>query len=390
MATQGIAPLVEYFKDIQDPRVERNKRHSLLDIIVVTFLAVLCGAMGWEDIEEYAQCKEAWLKKFGLLEHGLPHHDTYRRVFARLVPQQMEECFMAWVRSIKREIPHEVIAVDGKTIRGSFDAHRGLKAAHMVSAWATENRMVFAQVKVDEKHNEITAIPELLSMIALSGCIVTIDAMGCQYEIANQIKEADADYLFSLKGNQGNLHADVKEYFRDCDYDEPEGEVRFHTTVDVDHGRIETRHHTCTDDVQWLHERHPKWHSIRSIGLITSQRDVNGTVSSETRYYVSSLPATPELFATTARAHWSIENSLHYVLDVAFQEDACRIKSGHAPENMAFIRKVALTAVRADTGSKRSLKGRIKNLSWSDQYVEKILFHTTFPDKPLKTTSNSA
>ncbi len=193
-------------------------------------------------------------------------------------------------------------------------------------------------MKVDEKSNEITAIPEFLSLIALQGCIVTIDAMGCQYEIADHIREADADYLFSLKGNQGDLHADVKEYFRDCDSDAPEPEIRVHTSVDVDHGRIETRRHACSDDVQWRVERHPQWHSIRSIGVITAQREIRGRVSTERRYYLSSLPADPTLFATTARAHWGIENSLHYVLDVSFREDACRIKTGHAPENMAFIR----------------------------------------------------
>lgn len=291
------------------------------------------------------------MRKFLLLENGIPGHDVYRRVFNRLVPEQVEQCFLAWVRSIKSDIPREVIAIDGRTIRGSFDRQRGLKAAHLASAWASENRLVLAQVKVDEKSNEITAIPELLSMIALQGCIVTIDAMGCQHAAADRIVAERADYLFSLKGNQGGLHDDVVECFRETDLARPDGDVRVHRTVDVDHGRIGTRMHAVTADVAWLTERHAAWRTIRSIGMIEGRREIGGSVTTERRYYLSSLPADPELFATAARSHWGIENSLHYVLDVAFREDACRIKSGHAPENMAFIRKMAMTLVRSDTES---------------------------------------
>ena len=213
MKTANVKPLAEYFQNIEDPRVDRRKRHRLLDIIIITLLAVFCGAEGWEEIEEYGRAKEDWLKKFVLLENGIPQHDTYRRVFNRLNPDQIEQCFMDWVRSIKKDIPQEVIAIDGKTIQGSFDKYKGMEAAHIVSEWATENRLVFAQVKTEEKSNEITAIPELLSLIALKGCIVTIDAMGCQYEIANRIVNEGGDYLFSLKGNQSSLHDDVTEYF---------------------------------------------------------------------------------------------------------------------------------------------------------------------------------
>lgn len=380
MATKAVSPLADYFKDIKDPRIERNKRHRLLDVIVVSLLAILCGAEGWEDIERYGRAKKEWLKKFLLLENGIPSHDVYRRVFNRLIPEQIEQCFLAWIRSIKSDIPREVIAIDGKTIRGSFNRQRGLKAAHLVSAWASENRLVFAQVKVDEKSNEITAIPELLSMIALKGCIVTIDAMGCQYAIADRIVWEEADYLFSLKGNQSGLHDDVVEYFRETDLATSDEDVRVHRTMDVDHGRIETRIHAVTADVAWLTERHAAWHTIRSIGMIEGRREIGDSVTTDRRYYLSSLPADPELFATAARSHWGIENSLHYVLDVAFREDACRIKSGHAPENLAFIRKMAMTLVRSDTESKSSLKGRLKNLAWSNDYLEKLLFRSVFAD----------
>jgi len=380
MKTENVKPLAEYFQNIEDPRVDRRKRHRLLDIIIITLLAVFCGAEGWEEIEEYGRAKEDWLKKFLLLENGIPQHDTYRRVFNRLNPDQVEQCFMDWVRSIKKDIPQEVIAIDGKTIRGSFDRYKGLKAAHIVSAWATENRLVFAQVKTEEKSNEITAIPELLSLIALKGCIVTIDAMGCQYEIADKIVQEGADYLFSLKGNQSSLHDDVVTYFDGIDFSHPAKGIQVHKTFDVDHGRMETRWHAVSDDVSWLAERHPAWKSVRSVGVIESKREVSGEVSTEKRYYISSLPSDAQLFATAARAHWGIENSLHYVLDVAFREDACRIKDGYAPENMAVIRKMALTLIQSDAQSKDSMKRRRKKLTWSDDYVEHLLFQTVFPE----------
>jgi predicted transposase YbfD/YdcC len=251
----------------------------------------------------------------------------------------------------------------------------------LVSAWATENRLVFAQVKTEEKSNEITAIPTLLEMIALKGCIVTIDAMGCQYKIANQIVNAGADYVFSLKKNQETLHDDVKTYFEGIDFTHPDPLIKTNSTFEVDHGRQERRNHAITDDVSWLVAAHPAWNTIKSIGMIESIRTVGQTVTTEQRYYVSSLPADPERFGTSVRAHWGIENSLHYVLDVAFGEDACRIKSGNGPENIAFIRKIALTLARSDSQSKRSITGRIKQMAWSDQYLEQLLFQSGFADQ---------
>lgn len=293
---------------------------------------------------------------------------------------------MAWIRSIRQTIDQEVIAIDGKTLRGSLDRNKALKAAHLVSAWACENRLVFAQVKVDEKSNEITAIPELLSLIALEGSIVTIDAMGCQYKIANQITDAKASYLFSLKGNQESLCDDVNEFFADFDFSTPQEDIHVHTTTDVDHGRVEVRKHAITASVDWLTNRHPHWHTIKSIGVIEATRDLGDSVSMERRYYVASLPANPELFAKAARSHWGIENSLHYVLDVAFREDACSIRHGNAPENIAWMRKFAITLVRMDKESKRSVKSRIKKLGWSSEYLEYLLFQTSFTDFDLPST----
>jgi predicted transposase YbfD/YdcC len=261
-------------------------------------------AEGWEDIEKYGNAKESWLRKFLPLTNGIPHHDVYRRVFTRLQSDSIASCFMAWVRAIKREVIREVIAIDGKTVRGSFNTRQETKAIHLVSAWATENRMVFAQVKTEEKGNEITAIPNLLEMIALKGCILTIDAMGCQYKIADQIVAAQADYLFALKENQESLYEDVKIYFEDFDSTHPDPNIAEHKTFEVDHGRLERRFHGITGDVSWLIERHPAWKSIKSIGVIDAKREWGGKISYERRLYVSRLPPDPVVFARSGRGHW--------------------------------------------------------------------------------------
>jgi predicted transposase YbfD/YdcC len=384
-----LPPLIDFFRHIKDPRVERNKAYPLLEVIVITLLAVMAFAEGWEDIEKYGKAKERWLKKFLPLQHGIPKHDVYRRVFTRLKPEAVSSCFMEWVRAIKRDITREVIAIDGKTVRGSFNSRTGQKAVHLVSAWAAENRLVFAQVKTGEKENEITAIPTLLEMIALKGCIVTIDAMGCQYKIADQIAAAGADYLFALKENQGTLYEDVKTYFEGFDRTRPDPAVAVHTTFDVDHGRLESRLYGITSDTAWLIERHPAWKSITSIGVIDSTRELGDKVSHERRFYVSSLPSDPQVFAAAGRGHWGIENSLHYVLDVAYREDGGRIKSGEGAENWGYFRKIAMTVARADRGSKDSVKSRVKQMAWSDEYLERLLFHSSFVSEAETTTSSA-
>jgi predicted transposase YbfD/YdcC len=378
MNNRPIPPLIDFFKHIKDPRIERNKAYPLIEVIVITLLAIMAFAEGWEDIEKYGKAKEAWLRKFLPLENGIPKHDVYRRVFTRLKSEAVASCFMAWVRAIKRDIKREVIAIDGKTVRGSFNTRQESKAIHLVSAWATENRLVFAQVKTEEKSNEITAIPTILELIALNGCIVTIDAMGCQYKIADQIIAAQADYLFALKENQETLYEDAQTYFEDFDSTHADPNIREHTTFEVDHGRLERRFHGITDDVSWLVERHPLWKSIKTIGIIDATRGCGDKISHERRLYVSSLPPDPQLFATSGRAHWGIENSLHYVLDVVYREDGARIKSGEGPENWAYFRKIAMTVARADTESKDSIKSRVKQMAWSDECFERLLFHSSF------------
>jgi predicted transposase YbfD/YdcC len=373
--------IMTWFSVIRDPRIERNKLYPLHEGIVITILAVIAMAQGWEDIERYGKAKEPWLRRFLELEHGIPPHDVYRRVMCRIKSEEIEGCFMNWVRSIRKVYEREIIAIDGKTVRGHFKT--GSKALHVVSAWATENRLVFGQVKTDEKSNEITAIPELLEKLALEGCIVTIDAMGCQYKIADQIVKQKADYLFSLKGNQETLHQDVQEYYEGLDFSSPAGKdkhIQFHSvsTHDEKHGRIEDRDYAVSDDVGWLRERHPDWKTIRSIGVVESSRESKGEISVERRYYISSMEADAEQFAKAVRAHWGIENSLHYVLDVAFGEDGSRLRKDNGPENMAILRKLALTVARSDQETKSSIIGRRKQMAWSDEYLERLLFQSSF------------
>ena len=385
MEKEAVAPIMEYFSVIKDPRIERKKKYPLIEVIVITLLATMAFAQGWEDIERFGKAKKAWLSKFLKLEHGIPPHDVYRRVFCVLKPKEVERCFMNWVRAVKQNYDREVIAIDGKTVRGSFNAVDGAKAIHVVSAWATQNKLVFGQVKTADKSNEITAIPSLLDMIALEGCIITIDSMGCQYGIADQIVKGKGDYLFALKGNQETLLDDVREYFADVDFAHPEKgnpylDIKTETTHDVDHGRIERRDCAVSGDVEWLAKWHPQWKTIRSIGMIETMREINNEQARDRRYFISSIEANPVLFMETVRAHWGVENSLHYVLDVALKEDACRIKKGDAPENMSFIRKIALTIARSDRETKSSVVGRIKQMAWSEDYLEKMLFHSDFPD----------
>ncbi|GHV27497.1 H repeat-associated protein YdcC [Spirochaetia bacterium] len=378
-------PIIAYFSGVKDPRTNRNKlrKYPLVEVIVITILAVISAAKGWEDIERYGKAKRKWLEKFLQLEHGIPKHDVYRLVFIKLDPAEIERCFMNWVRDIKASIGREVISIDGKAVRGTFNAESG-KSLHLVSAWATANKLIFGQEKTDEKSNEITAIPHLLEKIALEGCIVTIDAMGCQHAIAEQIVGKKADYVFSLKGNQGNLHESVEEYWEGLDFNAPasaqERHIRFNSTSthDIGHGREEYRDYAVSDDVEWLHKEFPLWKTIRSIGMVEETRQEGEKITIGRRYFVSSLEADAEQFAHAVRLHWGIENSLHYVLDVAFGEDACRIRTDKGPENMAFIRKIAMTLARSDKESKSSMVGRLKQMGWDNDYLEQMLFDSGF------------
>jgi len=390
MGSTKLPPLMEYFANIEDPRREtKNKKYPLIEVIAIAFLAVMSGADGWESIERYGEMRKKWLGKFLVLAEGIPKHDVYRRVLGAIRSELLESCFMNWVRDIKQDIQREVIAIDGKTLRGMatksrFKAGTEVQSIHLVSAWATENQLVFAQVQTEEKSNEITAIPALLEQIAIAGCIVTIDAMGCQHEIADKIVKKEADYVFSLKGNQGSLHDAVEEYWEMLDFGKPAAQaayIRFRSvsTYDEKHGRKETRDYAVSGDVQWLRKQFPQWKSINSIGVVESTRETGaGEAKTERRYFVSSLGADEELFAHAVRAHWGIENRLHYMLDVVYREDASRVRKDYSPRTLALIRKIALTIARSDKESKTSIRGRVQQMAWSEDYLESLLFRSDF------------
>ena len=368
------ASLLAHFKTLEDPRVEYLLEHQLLDIIGLTICAVICGADSWVDIEQYGQSKQDWLSTFLTLSNGIPSHDTIARVFARLNPEALQACFLSWVRSIAQLCCGEVIAIDGKTLRHSYDSGGSKGAIHMVSAWATQNHLVLGQVKVDEKSNEITAIPNLLEVLELHGCIITIDAMGAQRSIAAQIIDNGGDYVLSLKGNQGNLHQDVEQLFtwaRQTQFKDIPNE--FYQTIDGNHGRIEIRRHWLIGNVEHLIDGH-KWSGLQRVGLVESERRIpHQSPTVEQRYYLVSLDGNVKRFARCVRSHWGIENELHWVLDVAFSEDDCRIRNGYAPENLALVRHVALNLLKRETSAKVGIKAKRLKAGWDDGYLAKVL-----------------
>jgi len=354
----------DFFSDITEPR-ESNKRHKLIDIITIALCAVICGADSWEDMEEFGHTKKDWFERFLELPHGIPAHDTFARVFSSIDPKEFQQAFIRWVEAI-RTVTKGIVAIDGKTVRRSRTKHTS--PLHVVSAWAYENRMVLGQVKTKEKSNEITAIPQLLQVLELEGCMVTIDAMGCQKTIAETIIAKKADYVFGLKGNQGTLHDEVKLYFEDFK-DNP---YDFYETIDGDHGRIETRRYWTASHIDWLSEK-GSWKNLSTIVMVERERIVDGKTRNETSYYITSLPSHAREVAQAIRGHWSIENSLHWVLDIAFREDECRIRKDHAPANFAIIRHMALNLLRQETSSKRGIKGKRLKAGWDTEYLARIL-----------------
>jgi predicted transposase YbfD/YdcC len=365
--------LLRHFEGVEDPRDNRGKEHNLLDIIVIAICAVISGGENWEDIALFGESKQDWLGTFLQLPNGIPCDDTFARVFARLNPQQMQNSFISWVKSVSQVLKGEVVAIDGKTLRHSYDRGADKGAIHMVSAWASANRLVLGQSKVNEKSNEITAIPELLKLLDINGCIVTIDAMGCQKEIASQIIEQGADYVLGLKGNQGGLFEDVQWLFQqaintdfvDVDHD-------FCQSIDKGHGRLEIRRCWTLSNLDYLTQL-PLWSGLQTIALVQSERRINGKVSTENRYYISSLPSNAALIANAVRTHWSIENSLHWVLDVSFHEDASRIRKDNSPENMAMLRHFALNLLSRDKSSKFSMRAKRNKAAWDLAYLNRLL-----------------
>jgi predicted transposase YbfD/YdcC len=361
-----------YFDRLSDPRRD-NKRHQLIDIITIAIYAVICNADSFEHIAEFGRAKYEWLKRLLALPHGIPSADTFERVFARIDPEEFKNRFIKWIQAVIDLTKDEVIAVDGKTPRRSHNKSKGISAIHMVSAWASTNGLVIGQMKTEEKSNEITAIPELLKLLELEGCIVTIDAMGCQRNISKAIVEKKADYIFSLKGNQSRLHDDVKLLFQG----RKEGNFKeisfdYHETLDADHGRIETRKYWTTSDIGWL-EGKENWEKLKTICMVERTRQFKDKTESETSYYIGSIESSAESYATAIRSHWAIENSLHWVLDVSFREDESRIRKDNAPENFAVLRHIALNMIKKETSLKKSVKSKRLRAGWDNNYLLKVL-----------------
>ena len=364
-----------HFSALPDPRMDRSKRHRLLDILFIGVCTMICGGEGFTDMHLFAVAKEAWLRGFLELPGGIPSHDTFRRVFSLIDPEAFGGCFLAWTAALHEATGGEVIALDGKTIRHSFDAATGQAALHLISAWATENGLSLGQLKVDGKSNEITALPALLKLLDISGQIVTMDAMGCQRELAGQIVAQQGDYVLCLKGNQTSLHEEVQYFFREAQatgwHDVPHS---YHETAEKDHGRIEIRRCWMVEDpaIAWL-GRGDQWPGLASIAAIEAERRIGDTVSRETRYFISSLRGNATQLARAARRHWRIENSLHWTLDMTLNEDASRIRTGHAPENLALLRRLALNLIRIAKPPKASVRGSIKKAGWDNAFLEMVL-----------------
>ena len=367
----SVSTIAKHFGKLEDPRIDRTKLHLLSDILTIAICAVICDADGWVDVENYGVSKHTWLATFLPLPNGIPSHDTFGRVFARIDPQQFQACFIRWMRDIYRVTNGEVVPIDGKTLRHSFDTELGLSPIHMVSAWATSNRLVLGQVKVDDKSNEITAIPALLKTLDIAGCIVTIDAIGCQKSIARQIIEQSGDYVLALKANQETLYADVRALL-DHLIATGDADLDYYETSEENHGRIEVRRYWTTSRLDTLRSR-DAWHKLQTIGAVEAERSTNGETTTERRYYILSLPSTAKTFGNAVRSHWEIENVVHWVLDIAFREDECRIRMGHGPENFAVLRHIALNLLRQETTFKGSIKSKRHRAGWNESYLKKVL-----------------
>jgi predicted transposase YbfD/YdcC len=374
--------LVEHFGVMPDPRIDRRKEHELVDILVIAVCTLLCAGETFNDMEEFGKAKYEWFKTFLKLTNGIPSHDTFNRVFAMLDPKEFLDCFLRWTQSLRKVVHQEIVALDGKALRRALN--QGQKMKYVVSAWAESNGLVLGQLKVADKSNEITAVPELLRVLELSGCIVTIDAMGCQKKIAKEIIEADADYVLALKGNQETVHEEVKS-FLDATLLEQQTPRLIGTklspaaatlasleTVEKDHGRLEIRRYYQSDKLDWFADK-AKWEGLKSVGMVESIREIGSQKTIERRYYLASLPLDINTFARAVRSHWGVENKVHWVMDVCFREDQSRARAGYAAENLATLRRLALNLLKREKTKKRGIRGKQLNASWDHAYLLRLL-----------------
>ncbi len=369
-----LAALMDHFSDLDDPRVERTKKHHLFDIVVITICAVIADADTWVEVADFGRDREPWFRTFLDLPHGIPSHDTFNRIFRRLDPQQWQACFLSWIQAVNQVTEGQIVPIDGKTLRRSHDKTLGKKAIHMVSAWASENRVVLGQVKVDEKSNEITAIPVLLEMLAISGCIVTIDAMGCQKDIAAKVIDKKAQYLLALKDNQRNLYEAVQALFAKVQQGTLTPQA-YHKTEEKSHGRPEIRECWTISDPKVIAAlpNFSAWKGLQTVVMVRAEQQRGHKTMTDDRFYISSLPGDAEKILQAVRTHWSIENSLHWVLDIAFAEDQCRIRTGHGAQNFAVLRHLALNLLKQETTVKSGIKAKRKKANRSEDYLLKVL-----------------
>lgn len=376
MSHQLSDSFVQHFENIEDPRRQAGLRYPLIEVLFIAVCAIIAGADDWVAIERFGKAKKRWFAKYLRLKHGIPSHDTFGDVFGVIDPEQFAEAFIGWMKMIATV--SGVIALDGKTLRRSFDKALGKSAIHMVSAWSAHNHLILGQVKVDDKSNEITAIPKLLRLLVLKGCLVTIDAMGCQTEIAEQIVEQGGDYLLAVKKNQKHLYEDIEHLFKHAvpENFNAEGfdEAR---TVDKQHGRLEIRYCQSVSDSEWLdylRSRH-NWKKLRSVVKIWTERQIGRKKICESRYYICSRVATAADLLDGTRAHWGVENNVHWVLDVVFDEDSSRVRTGYAQENLATMRRIAINMLNQEQTCKDSLKGKRQLAGWDESYMERIIFN---------------
>lgn len=376
MAPQSHQTITQHFASLKDPRDGNATQHQLQDILVIAICASICGADTWVDVETWGRAKEKWLRTFLELPNGIPSHDTFGRVFALLDPAEFRPGFLSWLRAIQKLTRGQVIALDGKKLRRSHTGRLGKKAIAMVSAWATANHLVLGQVKVRSKSNEITAIPELLRGLEISGCIVTIDAMGCQPTIAAKIVKKDADYVLAVKQNQGQLFDDVKDLFAGCQEENFLQVPHDYTkTIEKGHGRIEIRECWTLADPEFLdYLRHrDAWPKLRAVAMVRAERRIGTKRSRETRYYITSVENNAKQILEAIRAHWGIENGLHGVLDIGFREDESRVRKDHAPENMAVLRHIAVNLLKQEQTAKIGIKAKRLKAAWDQDYLLKVL-----------------